>query len=271
MNKKILWVTSFARDMWEASGKPLLESYAATGCGTHSRLFMATEGIDHSKVAGPPGCILTYDLDRDRFLKEFLEANEDIIPTHLGGKHRFPECTCKGGPFGPHDKRHKLPCVGHWFCKNFSRWFRKVAAMKAAVELHPDTDILIWVDADCRFKREVTQKVIVHDWFKLAYGFFYLKSKRPVMETGLVGYWLPNAGKKVLDHLVGRYASGAFRKDPRWDDSYQTQVALAEAKCTAVDLATKVGEHAAVVADSALGPYIEHDKGRHGRGLGIMT
>jgi len=267
VTENIIWATSFAKDMWNASGKPLIESFHASK--SEGRMFVGYEkmALHELYAANLEG----YDVGKDAFLLEFLEANRDIIPTHMGGDRKFPECVCKGGPFGPHDKKHVMPCPGHWFNKNFSRWFRKVATMKAAVELHPETDILIWVDADCFFKKQVTAKVLVHDWFKMMYSVFFFKNKRPVIETGLVGYWLKNSGRKVLDALVGRYASGNFRKDHRWDDSWQTQMALADTKALAVDLAEKVGEHAAVVEHSVVGEYIGHDKGRHGRKLGIMT
>jgi hypothetical protein len=91
------------------------------------------------------------------------------------------------------------------------------------------------------------------------------------METGIVGYWLSNSGRKVLDALIARYTSGIFRKDPRWDDSYQTQMAVIGTKVPAVDLAYKVGDFSQVIPFSPVGEYIEHFKGRHGRGLGIMS
>lgn len=273
MTKNILWCTSFAKDMWKSSGLPLIRSFHDSK--SDGKMFvgyekMASYELAEASSASEMDRVVAYDVGEDRFLRDFLEANRDVIPTHMGGDHKFPECVCKGGPFGPHDKKHKMPCPGHWFNKNFSRWFRKVATMKAAVDMFPETDVLIWIDADCFFKRDVNAKRIITEWFKLTYSVFYFKNKRPVIETGLVGYWLPNGGRKVLDALIGRYASGNFRKDHRWDDSWQTQMALADTKALAVDLATKVGEHAAVVEHSIVGKYIGHDKGRHGRKLGIM-
>lgn len=270
MNKNVVWVTTFAGDMYRASGSALIDSFVRSKtCG---RLVCGVEGVDaFSVVKGKPGTVQAFNLDGNDFLKEFLLANEDIIPTHLGGKHRFPECTCPGGPYSPHDKKHKMPCPGHWFNKNFSRWFRKIATMKQVVEDDPKVDALVWVDSDCTFTKQVSEKILFNAWFKLAYSCFYLKHKRPVMEAGVVGYWLPNSGRKLLDAVIGRYASGNFRKDPRWDDSYQIQMALADTKVPAVDLAYGVGEHSAVVPFSPIGPYITHDKGRHGRKLGIMT
>jgi hypothetical protein len=91
----------------------------------------------------------------------------------------------------------------------------------------------------------------------------------------VVGYNLhPQAGGgAALDALLGRYASGAFRTDPRWDDCYQLQQVLSRLPAgTHADLATAVDpKHAEVVPHSPLAPYLAHRKGRHGRELGIMT
>ena len=52
---------------------------------------------------------------------DFLKEQADWIPKHLGGNHHG-KCLCPGGPFtNPHDKRHKMPCINHWFCRNASR------------------------------------------------------------------------------------------------------------------------------------------------------
>lgn len=265
--KKVLWVTSFAADMYEASGKQLLTSfYKSVSVG---ELFVATENLTSLTTKIANNRTHVWDLNTDLFLSDFLAKHSDIIPEALGGSLKEPSCKCEGGPYEPHSKTHKMPCVGHWFNKNFSRWFRKVAALKAAAE-RKDVDIMIWIDSDCRFKAKVTEPV-VRGWFKNRFACFYLKNKRPVIETGIVGYWMKNQGHKLLSALIERYTSGLFLKDPRWDDSYQTQRALAISRVTSVDLATNVGDHAAVVPFSPLAQYIEHDKGLHGRKLGIMT
>jgi len=74
----------------------------------------------------------------------------------------------------------------------------------------------------------------------------------------------------MLERLVARYTSGAFRKEDRWDDSMQLQKVLLAPDVKAVDLATAVTGNADVVENSALRGYVTHDKGRHGRKLGIF-
>lgn len=278
---RLLWVTSCAADMYEASGKELVESFLATG--TEGTLLACLEGLGpqlaelQAQVA--PDRVLYQDLDQCGLLRHWLTANADLIPRHLGGTNEG-KCRCPGGPLEPHSKKHKPGCIGQWFNRNASRWFRKVPSLARAQELaepggpkEPRAyDCLIWLDADCRFRTRVTEKV-VKGWLKYTSGVFYLKNKRPVLEAGVVGYHLGNGGGRVLEALGRRYLEGTFRQDPRWDDSYQLQRAIGTLsnRVRCLDIAYGVGAHAAVVPYSPLGPYIEHAKGRHGRELRIMT
>lgn len=267
---KLLWVTSFADDMWNASGKALLDSFFKSK--SDGRVFIGTERIDTATLLTDlvKKRVTPYPLEADPYLQNFLETNADIIPQHLGGKHPSPECHCPKGPLSVHSKQHKQPCVGAWFNRNFSRWFRKIATMRLALEQEPDTEILIWIDADCRFTHKVTER-IAQRWFGAGdNGIFYFKSKRPVIETGIVGYQL-RFGLKGLLALFHRYDAGLFRTDPRWDDSMQTQRVVESKIVPSIDLARRVGAHSEVVPYSPVGSYIIHDKGKHSRGLGIMT
>ncbi len=283
---RILWVTSFDPAIFEASGASLIESFVRTG--TVGTLLCCVEG----KIAmAEANNVAVHNLDHDSFLKTWLKKNAGIIPTHLGGIHDG-KCRCRGGPFPIHDRRHKQPCVGSWFNRNAARWFRKIAALYKARELalSGGYDMIVWIDADCVFTARVDSRA-VEGWFRChlrprpatapnntppdGVGAFYLKNKRPVIESGIFGINLrPNAhGNSILDAIFERYVSGRFRLDERWDDSFQLQRAISVAKgVRAIDLATAVDkEHAEVVQHSPLGPYIKHFKGLHGRTLGLMT
>jgi hypothetical protein len=275
-----LWVTSFAADMYAISGAPLLASFRDQG--TAGRLLACTEGLDPDAVAAagaPPGDqrVLAVDLGSREFLRRWLEDNADIIPTHLGGREERG-CQCPGGPYGPHDKRHRMPCVGQWFCRNASRWFRKMAALDLAWELARAgtlaADTLVWIDADCEFQQAVSVDRL-WEWFQRGQAdVFYLRSTRPVLEGCVVGYRIDRSGAVCLDWMRQCYVSKSYRGLQRWDDCYVLQKALERCPdVPRVDLAHGVGEHAAVVPYSALAGFIVHDKGRHsrGRGRGIMT
>lgn len=286
---KVLWATSFDPAIFEASGRQLVESFLRTG--TAGTLLCCTEG----KIEGPQldsPSILRYDLGQDAFLRQWLRQNAGVIPRHLGGLHDG-KCRCRGGPYGVHDKKHRQPCLAYWFNRNASRWFRKVASLRRARDLAvaEGHDLIVWVDADCVFTARVTVRV-AEGWFRIhtarhaqlqltagkaptGVGVFYHKSKRAVLESGVIGFNLhPHAhGGAILDAVFEHYSTGRFRQDERWDDCFQFQRAISRAKhTTCVDLATAVGkEHADVVPHSPVGPFITHRKGLHSRGLGIMT
>jgi hypothetical protein len=144
-------------------------------------------------------------------------------------------------------------------------------ALRAALERHKTHTAysnIIWIDADCVFTSSVSENVI-DSWFN-GTDAFYLKNKRPVMETGVFGFNLKGNGVSLLEQLIARYTSGAFRKEDRWDDSMQLQKVLLRKKVNAIDLAKRVTGNSDVVENSVIGRHIMHDKGRHGRKLGIF-
>lgn len=266
---RVLWVTTFARDMFEPSGKPMLESFLNKK--VVGDMLVAAEGVSKEAIKAVSPHLHYYDLAADMFLADWLAQHEDVIPQHLGGKHPGI-CTCPGGPFDPHDKRHTMPCIGHWFNRNASRWFRKIAAQRAALsfaELH-NYDVLMWIDADSRFKQRITAETVQSFFKGPTHAMFYLKNKRPIMECGAMGFNLRLDGQHLIRDVVECYRTGDFKKMRRWDDSAVYQWFVDRATVPCVDIAYGVGEHAAVVSHSPLHPYFEHRKGTHGRKLGIM-
>lgn len=258
----ILWVTTFSADLWPDSAKLLVKSFRETM--TPGTLVAYAEGMDVPPVRGAD--VLTRRLDKQPVLREFLSNNADVIPASLGGKLPAPECKCPGGPLDVHARTHTLPCVGYWFCKNASRWFRKpLAAHLAATEFAPKGYThLIWVDADALFKRAVPPDK-VKGWFPPGTGCIYLKSKRDAIETGVFGYDLTAGGDRATAAVLGRYTSGRFRKDYRWDDCVQMELGLQDSGVRAVDLAQDIGPNNTVIQFSPLGRYLDHRKGHHRR------
>jgi hypothetical protein len=262
---KTVWVTSFSAKLYEASGRELVESYVRTGsCGI---MVVAPEGLNGIDLPESEGNVSRLpDLSTDIWLTDWLRRYAKHIPVDLGGKWSGP-CKCKH-PGNPH-ARHKLPCPGYWFCRHASRWYRKIVALKRVLDTAPCQRRLVWVDADVVFDKRVDESV-VDSWFG-EHDLFYLKGpKREEWETGVVGY----QGLKGLDFIEtiwNRYLVGLFLKDSRWDDCYQSRMALkTRPDVRAVDLATGSSGHSDVVPHSPLGRYLSHFKGRHGRVLGIM-
>lgn len=269
----VLWVTSFAADMFRASGSQLLDTFM--GHDVLGKLFVATEGFDTEEMRkslpeNADGKYVYHDITADPWLLAWLEKNADVIPEHLGGKNTG-KCECPGGPFEVHDKRHVMPCIGHWFNRNASRWLRKIVAQRRAVGYAADQGFshMIWLDADCYFKRRLVLRNVL-EWFRKK-ALFYLKSKRAVMEAGVLGFDLTQNGDSVIWDVVKCYENGNFRKHARWDDSAVYQKFIQRTKVSTVDIAMGVGAHAAVVPHSPLHLYLAHDKGRHGRKLKLMT
>ncbi len=256
----ILWVTSFARDMWKATGERMVNSFLNSG--SDGRLLVCTEG-DIALPQHPR--LLQFDLDQSRFLKEWLSANRAYIPVEMGGTS--PGCRCVPGVLLPSkSKRHKPGCPGQWFNRNASRWFRKVVSLREALTREADT--IVWVDCDCAFSKRVAEAEVGR-WFRGA-SIFYFRSTRPIAETGIVGY-RGSPGREAIECLIGLYASQEYRRHPRWDDSAMFERVLQlKPGVAAVDVADKVGHNAEVVPYSPVGPFIQHFKGHHGRKAKVM-
>lgn len=251
---KPLFVTSFNASIYGTSGMHLLMSY--TQHAADIPLLACTEGVEPEEIQRHPG-VAEYDLDGSILLREWLAANEDVIPEELGG--RAAPCKCPGQElFGV----HKAGCHWAWFNRNASRWFRKIAALEFAANWSLDCDALVWIDSDCCFVQQVSPES-VEEWFDGA-SMFYLKGPdREVIESGVIGFRLNREGRSLLDDVVDRYRSGAFRADERWDDGYQFTVAVSGRSGGTVDVAGRAVGSGHVVELSRVGPYIRHMKGLH--------
>ena len=255
-----LWATTFSADLWETSGRFLVESFIATQ--TPGTLVAYVEGMN-LPVQHPN--IVVHRVDDDPVLQKFLVDNRDIIPASLGGLVAEPECRCPGGPLDVHSNKHRLPCVGYWFCKNASRWMRKPLAAKMAIDTYGDKfRTMMWVDSDATFLKMVPAAV-VESWFQGKYGCIYLKHKRTAIETGVFGYHLGLGGARIAAAVLDRYTSGAFRQDKRWDDCVQMEQGINSVRVKALDVATGTGPNNTVIQFSPLALYLGHAKGSHRR------
>jgi hypothetical protein len=258
----VVFVTSFSPEIYQASGRYLIRSFIQHRVDGH--LLCGHEGNRPPlRAAGAP--LLFYDLDVDSALRSWRRKNRHIIPRDLGGD--AGPCGC-AHPDDPWAADHRPGCTGQWFNRNASRWFRKIVCLRHALTL--SCDVIVWLDADCRFHRRLTRERLAALFRGRAV--FYLKSRqRRVPDTGIFGLHLGRGGRRFAEHLIERYESGVFRKDTRWDDGAQfelTRRGLQTVRC--VDLATHATGDSAVVPNSPLRAYLTHDKGRH-YALGVMT
>lgn len=266
--KQFHYVSSFSDDLYSVSGKTLIGSFLSTKSEGLLSVFVESDLIKEQieKDFHKDPRVLIRRLQDAYWLADWLAANHDIIPEHLGGSYRGP-CACPH-PDDPKAKDHVRGCPAYWFNKNCSRWIRKFAALDLATS--GSESYHIWLDADCRFLKQ-TLFSDVEKWFG-DYDLFYLRSrKRPVAETGIFGLSNSLAAYEFLCRIITQYLDRSFRDFPRWDDSYSITWNLARfSKLRSIDLATDASGHADVVIHSPIAPFISHDKGRHGRKMGIM-
>lgn len=264
MEPKILYVTTFSRDLWEESARVLIESFSSSG--TPGTLVAYVEGMGPlwQNQPGLPSGLVSRPIDGHVLLDRFRAANKSVIPVALGGSLKAPECKCRKPALDVHSKHHRLPCPGYWFCKNAFRWFRKTLAAKLACdEFSTGYDYLVWVDSDASFLKTIPPDVVA-EWFN-GNDAIILKNRRTAIETGVFGYNLKARGPRIADAVMDRYLTGRFRLDQRWDDCVQLEYGIRDVKGKAIDLATNVGPNNTVIQFSPLGKYLGHDKGRHRR------
>lgn len=267
--KKILFVTSFAKDMFKESGKRLINTFLKFQCSKkfinpndlqHSRkLLICYEKFNFDEIYNNNN-LLSYDISKSEYLQNWLEKNKNIIPDYLGGtatKINNPDI------FNQPDKRKA------------SRWFRKVASLEYAQRIYGNEyDYIIWIDADCYFKKYLPFrkiKKVLND----NHLFYYMGKLRSIgnkygYETGFVGFKKIDNEYKFIDLWIKEYEE-AFLKYYRWDDGYvfrkvnekNQQNKLGE-KYKTIDLGMKAkSKHPMNDKNTIFYPFIEHNKGIH--------
>lgn len=259
----ILYVTSFNDELYNATGKKLLESFS----NIKGDLFIGTENL---LLVGSR--FIQYKLENDYFLQKWLLENKDIIPEYLGGIAK--PCNHQD-PYAREDRKHTKGCHFSWWNRNCSRWFRKIATINYVMNYQNTYanigkyDYFVWLDADCIFKKDP------HDILENIDGWdvdiFYMRgTKRRAVESGIFGIKNNPCGKFFVDQLCWLYTSKKFRNYDRWDDGFIFKVAIGDSPLVrTLDIAAKCNKPD--VADfTCLTPYIKHNKGTHGRKLNIM-
>ncbi len=257
----VLWVTSFNPELYEASGRRLIETFRRVQ-KTGKILVCGEGGVECDAD-------YRYDLDGDEFLRTWLHANRDVIPDYLGGLATECQCPERKERHG----RHKFRCHWQWMNRNASRWFRKVAALRHAVVEHK-AKITVWLDADTYFVRSCPEKFLA-DLLR-GTAMFYFRGHRDAAESGIIGLDTsrPDMGAALVSKLCDRYTTRAYRQYPRWDDGYQlARVTEATPRPKSVDLVHKTkwkGKTNDVIPTTEISRFIRHEKGRHGTKLDIM-
>lgn len=264
-----MYVTCFNQEIYDASGKDLLNSFDTTDSQA-ACWAIGFEGMDvKNQLTKAPALYLP--LDNHKIKQNVFNDNIEVIPDYLGGKYKTP-CKCKK-PWGKREDAHVPHCSFTWWNRNFYRWLNKIVTLYDAINYtkHYEFNAVIWLDSDCFFKNRLKEETIA----KVLSGkdIFFMKGRsRRIIESGVIGFNLNGRGEEIITKWLGYYTSSRFRSFPRWDDGfvldhllfhdYQGYKLQDIIPPNVTD--TDVGKH------SVLRKYIEHQKGLHGRILGIM-
>ena len=238
---RLLYVTSFNKELYQATGKDMLHSFLDTET-EGDMLITHEDGVD--KEIEQHQKFLFHNLDTDPFLQGWLKENADIIPVYLGGAF--------SGEF-----KNK-------FHRRASQWFRKIAALNHAVTL--DYDQIVFVDSDTIFKQKITSDFI-DQIFNNKTIFYHFGPARKAMDTGwesgIIGFNMDKGGRDYLHLVFHTFKHKRFMKYLRWDDGYIfRKIAEEHPEIETVDVVIKsTGTH--VVCDGYLKDHISHAKGVH--------
>lgn len=236
--------------MWRATGKNLVESFK--NVRQNSPLIVYSEDIVGDDVQ-------KLDLT---ILRDFREKNKAVIPKIFGGEHDG-RCGCRKMKRGQID--HEKGCVCSLWNRNMYRWFHKIVAMQQAAQSFTDTNYLVWLDSDCYLKKNIPDGKIEELAHK--YDLVYMLGKaRIAVETGIIIFNVKEgmAGRGVIGQWFQRYTRGLFRKDFRWDDSYQMIKVIELGIFKTFDMCAAHAVSAPALV-SPLAEYIGHNKGTHVR------
>jgi hypothetical protein len=258
---KILYVTSFAKDMYKASGQHLIESYKKHN--VEGNLLICYENFNMPKEYklkyGADALnekMTVYPLHDSVFLKTWLEDNRDMIPDYLGG-----DATELNNP-DVFLKEHK---------RKASRFFRKIAAMKYAIDTFgSEYDWIIWIDSDCLFIRKLDNSDVVRIATDKRVAFYHFgpvrRRKDVCYETSVIGF-KRELGYELFDMVVKCYTDKSYRQYRRWDDGFIFRMIMSknEGKYPQVDLVSNKQINSDAIKYSPFGEYLLHNKGCHRR------
>ena len=109
---RILYVTSFEKSMYEATGRRLISSFCALE--PEGDLLVCPENCSPLIPHGKASKVTCSPLDNSSVLRNWLKCNHDVIPQMLGGGSA--PCAC----IAPDDPSPLLPCKGLCLTSEFN-------------------------------------------------------------------------------------------------------------------------------------------------------
>lgn len=261
MDSTVLYVTSFAKDMYNLSGKLLIDTF--NHFNPNNYLCVYYENMDFTR---PSHQILPYDLSESTFLNEWLKENAKDIPAEYGGL-----ATPENNP----------ALFKSYFNKSASRWFRKIVAIDTAIKQFGHMfKYVVWIDADC-YVRNTLPPDTLHRIFKKNDIIYHLGVKRREqhmgIESGIIGF-KTGLGYNFMDKVANIFRTGHFRRYKRWDDGYVFREVVDEEiilnttrklkhKIKILDVVGHVSgkqyRKSEVIPHGPFRDYFVHDKGKH--------
>lgn len=273
----ILYVTSFNKALYEATGKAMIESFLNTN--PDAKMLVTYEGFEFTSDSDN---IIPYNLSKDQWLKHWMEKHKRFIPAKYGGvddpdiKYGLDVYFPKGADGSkPHMRaqrvQRKLKVIQ--FREQTARWFRKIVAMRQGLVVANDVvaDYLVFVDSDTSFRGTISDALVKKTLNGKSAFVHYgpLRRHRDMgVESGFIGFDILNGGTKFLNKVFDCYQTSKFLHYKRWDDSYVfAQVMTENPKILVEDLVKKLivepGGH--VIKFGPFCDLIYHNKGIHTR------
>lgn len=259
---KILYVTTFNKELFAASGQKMLTSFFETQ--KNGDMLCCYENLNPQKsfkLFLKPN-FKHYDLSTSEFLNKWLSDNKDVIPPQYGG-------------IAIQDKKPQA-FLGWNF--RAAGWFRKIATLDYALQFKKEYDLIVFVDSDSKFLKNIDSQIFEsilkdHDYF---YHWGKERKKKELgVESGFIGFKTNKNGLDILNYWISKYKTKEFRRYLRWDDGGMFSNVLIENDFRfGHDLVSNYADNGKsqshVIERGVFAPYIIHEKGSHKR-LGLTN
>ena len=137
---KVLYITTFNKNLYEKSGKDLIDSFLNKT--TESHLLVCFEDFNFECDSDR---VISYNIENDTFMNTWIKNNASVIPVIFGGT------ALDNDPIFLEDKE-KGQC---WARYRAAGYFRKIVTLNYAITKYSnDYDVISIIDSDCIFKNK---------------------------------------------------------------------------------------------------------------------
>lgn len=211
IKKKIIFVTSFNQEIYNISGKNLLDSFIKNMknnilCVCHENVIFESWHYNISNL-------VMFNLSKYNYLINWLKENKDIIPIELGGDNKS--------------------IMNYWNYRS-SLWFRKIASLKYAFSKYRNNSrYIVWLDSDVTVKKNIPESLISKIICEYDVSYVYGKKREQCpkfsVETGFLIFSNKN-DFKALRLWFREFKNKKYRKYKRFDDGYVFEMMIKNKK-----------------------------------------